>query len=201
MALDFVVQVSQQVAQQGPIEGIITLLENFGFFKIILPFLLVFAIIYAVLARTKVLGDPKTNPTARTSSTIVALVAGFLVIRYTAVVEAFQTILPQAGFLIVVVVLMLIVLGLFGLEFTDLRGRPPVWLYGVAAIIAVIFIAMVGFAVGPDIPILHSFSQFLLGGGNGIGGGIDPETLSLAVGAIVILGIVGGVIFLVTKKD
>ncbi|MEM1804833.1 MAG: hypothetical protein QXI77_02445, partial [Nanopusillaceae archaeon] len=37
---------------------IISILERFGFFDIILPFILIYAVIYGILAKTQILGNP-----------------------------------------------------------------------------------------------------------------------------------------------
>lgn len=201
MAINFLVQAAANQATLGPLDQVITLLQDFGFFRVILPFLLVFSIVYAVLIKTKVLGEEPTG-TAKSAATIVALVSAFLVIVYTPVVTAISTLLPQASFLIIVVVLLLMVLGLFGISFGE-KGpfaKKPITLYIIALIVLVLFVAMIGFVLGPDVPALYMFSQFLVGV-IPITGEISADTVALLVGLMIILGIVGGVIYMVTKSD
>ncbi len=201
MAINFLVQAAINQGNLGPLDQVITLLQNFGFFRVILPFLLVFSIVYAVLIKTKVLGEEPTG-TAKSAATIVALVSAFLVIVYTPVVDAISTLLPQASFLIIVVVLLLMVLGLFGISFGE-KGpfaQKPVTLYIIAIIVLVIFVAILGFVLGPNVPALYAFSQFLTGI-IPITGEVSADTVALLVGLMIILGIVGGVIYMVTKSD
>lgn len=203
MAINFAAQLPTDALMQGnlgPIDQVILMLQNFGFFRVILPFLLIFALVYATLLKTKVLGDPKESAVAKNASAIIALVAAFLVIVYTPVVTAIATILPQASFLILIVVLLLVVLGLFGIQFTEGKmGEFPKWIIVIVIPVVVLFIAMIGAAVGPDVPILYNFTQFLVGAVP-IVGEIPAETIALLVGAIIIFGIVGGVIYMVTKS-
>ena len=199
MAINFLAQLATGTAQTagtGPLDLVIQMLQNFGFFRVILPFLLIFAIVYAVLIKTGVLGDSKV---AKNAAAIVALVSAFLVIVYTPVVSALGTLLPQASFLIVVVVLLLMVLTLFGFKMETL-GQSNKYLLLIGIIVAVLFLAMVGAAVGSDIPVLYTFSQFLMGAVS-VGGEVSSDTIALIVGVIIILGIVGGVIYMVTKSQ
>src|SRR3989344_5937535 len=41
----------------APLDNALGLLQQFGFFKVVLPFLLIWAIFYAILLKTKVLGE------------------------------------------------------------------------------------------------------------------------------------------------
>jgi lysylphosphatidylglycerol synthetase-like protein (DUF2156 family) len=195
MAINFLVQEGTNLGTLGPLDTVITLLQNFGFFRVILPFLLVFSIIYAVLIKTEVLG--KEGP-GKSASIVVALVAAFLVIVYTPVVNALATILPQAAFLIIIVVLVLMVLGLFGVKMEKYTGEANYWLLALGVIIAGLFVIMIGVAVGPSVPALYMISQAFLGA-IPITGEISADTVALLVGAIIILSIIIGVIYMVTK--
>jgi lysylphosphatidylglycerol synthetase-like protein (DUF2156 family) len=195
MAINFLVQEGTNLGTLGPLDTVITLLQNFGFFRVILPFLLVFSIIYAVLIKTEVLG--KEGP-GKSASIVVALVAAFLVIVYTPVVNALATILPQAAFLIIIVVLVLMVLGLFGVKMEKYTGEANYWMLGLGLIIAGLFVIMIGVAVGPSVPALYMISQAFLGA-IPITGEISADTVALLVGAIIILSIIIGVIYMVTK--
>jgi len=203
MAIQFSVQ--EAAAAMGPLDKVIALLQDFGFFRVVLPFLLVFAIVYAILIKTKVLGDPQTQGFAKSASAIIALVIGFLVIVYTPVVDTLGTLLPQAGFILVVVVLLLMVLAMFGIKFEPEAGEKfPPWAAAIAIIVFVIFLAAIGLAAvnpatgQPYIPILHTFGSFLLGA---IPVDLPDETWATIAGVVIILAIVGGTIFLVTKSD
>jgi len=197
MAINFLAQTTS-LGTLGPLDQVLSLLQNFGFFRVILPFLLVFAIIYAVLAKTKVLGE---GGSAKSANTIIALVAAFLVIAYTPVVDTLATLLPQASFLLIVVVLLLMVLGLFGITFEkDIMGKTPWWILIIVIPVVILFVAMIGVSAGSNIPILYSFSQMLLGQ-FAITGEVSADTMALLAGITIILLVVGGVIYMVTRAD
>lgn len=56
-------------------EGVFWQLKEWGLFDVILPFILVFAIVYAVLHKTKILGEKAKN-----FNTVIALVMGMSVV-------------------------------------------------------------------------------------------------------------------------
>ena len=93
----------------APLDNALILLQQFGFFRVILPFLLIWGIFYAILLKTKVLGDPAEQQVKNIAG-VIATVAGFLFITYTPVVEAIAILLPQASFLLVVALLVLMTL-------------------------------------------------------------------------------------------
>ena len=205
MAIQFSLQEATQAAAAGPLDKVIELLQNFGFFRVVLPFLLIFAIVYAILMKTKVLGDPSTQGFAKTASAIIALVIAFLVIVYTPVVNTLGTLLPQAGFILVVVVLILMVLAMFGITFEPQAGEKfPPWAAAIAIIVFILFLGVIGVAAvnpktgEPYIPILNTFGQFLIGA---IPFELTAETWATLAGVIIILVIVGGTIFAVTRSD
>ena len=88
---------------------VITFLEKIGLTTVIIPFALVFVILFSVLQKTKILGkelngDPKTKINA-----VVALVFGLLVVAYADTVNVvnriaqYGTVLIIVGFIVVIV--------------------------------------------------------------------------------------------------
>ncbi|MEK6808027.1 MAG: hypothetical protein AABX75_03280 [Nanoarchaeota archaeon] len=177
----------------SPLGNVMQLLQNFGFFKVVLPFLLIFAMFYAILLKTGVLGGEDKSWTKSTSA-IVAMVAAFLVIAYTPVVDAMTTFIPQASFLLVIALLVLMLFAFLGFNTTDLYGKMNKWVLVIVIPLILIFLAMIGFSVGPGVPILYGLSQGLIGGVT-----LDSETMSLLIGMAIVIGIplvvVGAVIY------
>jgi len=95
--------------------------REFGVFDVILPFLLIFAVVFAILQKTKLLGDNKANLDA-----IVAFVIGLLVVAATKVVAVINNTLPQIMLLVVVGLSFLLMIGIFADPkrsfFDDLSG-------------------------------------------------------------------------------
>ncbi len=96
----------------------ITLLQESGVYEVLLPFLLIFAIVFATLEKTKVLGASKTNINA-----LVALVIGLLLIVQQTIVQTINTFLPRVSLIIVVILMFLLIISMIaGKEFKGLQG-------------------------------------------------------------------------------
>lgn len=95
-------------------------LESMGVADVLLPFLLVFTIVYAVLAKTGILGDAKNN---KGVNVIIALVLGLSVViphvtdSYPPgadVVDMMNVALPQLSLVAVAFVMLLILVNIYG---------------------------------------------------------------------------------------
>ena len=120
-------------------------LEQFGLLDAVLPFILIFAIIFTVLSTTKVLGEKKNIPT------LVAIVMALLVViphvlgTYPAgqdVVNIINTALPNVSLLIVIIIAALVLIGIFrpgkegipgGGLFAFLSAGAIIYIFGLAA--------------------------------------------------------------------
>ena len=127
-------------------EGI-ELLESIGVADVLLPFILIFTVIYAVLQKSKLLGEDKKN-----FNVIIALVVAFSVIiphvldTYPTgydVVDIINTVLPQISLIAIAFLTLLILAGLVG---ADIAGKSFAGLFVLIALIAVV--AIFGGALG-----------------------------------------------------
>jgi len=80
---------------------------DMGVFAYALPFLLVFAIVFGILWKTKMLGENKGV------IVVIALAVGLLSLQFNFVPTFFATIFPYAGVGIAVLLVVLILMGLF----------------------------------------------------------------------------------------
>ena len=116
----------------------VTSLQDIGAFDVFFPFLLVFAIVFAALEKTHVLGS-KSN-----INIVVALVVGILLVVQTSIVQTINTFLPSVSLILVVAVMILLVLSVVsGKTFGGLKGLS----LGAAVILSLIAI---GVALNPD---------------------------------------------------
>src|SRR3990172_5798244 len=97
--------------------------QTAGVFDYILPFLLVFAIVFGILASTNILGSQKGV------NVIIALVVGLLSIRLGLVQRFFTELFPRLGVGLAVILALLILTGLF---ISDDETRY--WLWGFATV-------------------------------------------------------------------
>lgn len=120
------------VAESLKLEGFVRTLDNWGLTDVMLPFLLIFVIIFAVLQKTKILGEGKKN-----LNVVVALVVGLLVIiphvtgRFPPdadPVVIMNEALPQVSLVLVAIIFLLILIGVFGQDYVLLGVAMPGWI-------------------------------------------------------------------------
>ena len=121
----------------------IVTLERFGLTDALLPFLLIFAIVFASLQKVKVFGQDKKN-----ISIIIALVMGLLVViphvtdSYPPgrdIVEIMNNAIPSISLIIVAIVMLLILLGVFGSEL-DIAGTSLAGWIAILAFLTVLYV-------------------------------------------------------------
>lgn len=83
--------------------------EQMGVFSYLLPFLLIFALVYGILSKVNLFGDKNKQV-----SGIIALTVGFMSLRFDVVPMFFADIFPRLGIALGAVLVFLILLGLFG---------------------------------------------------------------------------------------
>lgn len=120
-------------------------LEFLGVADVILPFFLVFTIVFAVLEKSHVLGK---GDRIKRYNLIIALAMGFAVIfphvlgRYPPgmnVVLIINNALPQVSILLIGVIMLLLLLGAFGLKWPGAEGGAGS-LVVIASILAILYI-------------------------------------------------------------
>ena len=111
---------------------------DFGIFAYALPFLMIFAMVYGILNKTKLLGDNKGVQAT------IALAVGLLSLQFDYVTNFYATIFPYAGIGISVLLVALI---LMGLTSEDITWSKYVWFgIGVVIFLVVLFTSLSDFA-------------------------------------------------------
>ena len=180
----------------NPLENAVVLLQDFGFFSVILPFVLIYALIFGLLSTVKIFGD---DDSSKTVNQIIALSVAAFTIASTDAVNLIMGIIPQAGFLLVVSLMLLMVLGLFGFKepFNNLLGEGSTIGRGaIAATILVIFTLIIDMGVEGGIPLVRPFSEFLVGSSGAITGAGFESLLAL----VLLLGFPLAVIYFLGKN-
>jgi len=164
----------------------VELLQDFGFFDVILPFLLVFTIVFGILEKTKIFGIEKIGDreySRKNVNAMVAFVFGFFVIAAKEIVAAFQESIPIVSLVLVAVVSFLMLVGSFvsgEKEFSFLTLFEG-WKAPVAGVFVIAIVAIFFHSFGWLEPIYEYIN----------GKGKDFFIIN------VFLGIVGGVIYFV----
>lgn len=126
--------------------GLIETLESWGLTDALLPFLLVFTIVFAILQKAKVFGEEKKN-----MNIVVALVLALLVViphitgSYPPgadVVDIMNRALPNISLVIVAIIALLLLLGIFGAEVSGTVSG------GVVAVAFLVVLYIFGAAAG-----------------------------------------------------
>ncbi len=131
------------------LEEFVRVIESWGLVDILLPFLLIFTIIFAVLEKTKILGEEKRN-----MNTAIALIFGLIVVipHITGNLPAgydpvliINSALPSVSLVVVGIIALMILIGVFGHEKVTLGMSMPGW---VAFFSVVTLIIIFGSAAG-----------------------------------------------------
>ncbi|MEK6871532.1 MAG: hypothetical protein AABX16_01380 [Nanoarchaeota archaeon] len=133
---------------------------SMGVFAYLLPFLMIFALVYGILSKTKVLGDNKgVNAT-------IALAFGLLALQFDYVAGFYASIFPYAGMGLAAFLIAMIFLGMTGSE--NKGWGPMSWLI----IGGVIFIVV----------LMTSLSDLFWLGGSAAGlAGAAPALFAIAL--------------------
>lgn len=130
--------------QESSFREIVTFLTDVGVYDVILPFLLVFTIMFAILEKTKVLGVEKIDNVTYTKKNInatVSFVVAFLVIASAQLVATINEVMANIVLLILLGVGFLMLVGLFYKdEELDFADKHKNWL---RYLIVLMFIGLV----------------------------------------------------------
>ncbi|MDO8555962.1 MAG: hypothetical protein Q7R96_02200 [Nanoarchaeota archaeon] len=100
----------------GTFDELFNTLSEAGFFAYLLPFVVMFAISFALLQKVKIFGGNKKI------DGILAIAMGFLFLQNTYLLELFQRLLPNVSFILLAVLLGLLIFGVFAGEHTQWSG-------------------------------------------------------------------------------
>ena len=161
----------------------LTSLNNMGLLDVILPFLLIFTISFAVLPKSKILGERAKNFNTILSFVLaMAAIVPHVIGGYPEgadVVVIINTALPNVSLLMIASLMVLLLIGVFGPD-VNLLGTP---LEGIVVLFSVIAIGYTFLSASgwvKDIPWLS-----------------NPETQSMLV-ALLVFGLV---VWFITKEE
>jgi hypothetical protein len=142
--------------------------EQFGVFAYVLPFLLIFAIVFGILNKSEILGKNKGVQAT------IGLAVGLLSLQFNLVTNFYSIIFPHFGIGIAVLLIAVILMGVGG---EKLAWMPKV-LFWVGAIITILV-------------ILFSFSDYNWFGGNFLW----ANSMSSIIAGILIIAAIAFIVF------
>lgn len=96
----------------SPLGRAIEFLSDFGFFDVILPFLLIFTVVFGVLEKTAIFGKENGKPKKNINS-MIAFVIAFFFIASKQLVQATNISLPQVAMVLIVIMSFMMLVGFF----------------------------------------------------------------------------------------
>lgn len=144
--------------------------QSWGVFDYVLPFLLIFAVVFGILASTNIVGKNKGV------HVIIALVVGLMALQLDMVRVFFREVFPQLGVAIGVILALLILTGLFIHE-----KEARYWTWGIAAVAVIAWIIVITNAFG-NVSWL------------GFGTYFSEDYIGLIVGAVLLIGVIIAVV-------
>ena len=118
------------MAETSVIRGGIEFLDKIGIYDVVLPFLLIFAIVFAILDKTKVLGTEKygdIDMPKKNLNAIVAFVLAFLVVASSKLVQLITTISSHLVSVLIIIMLFLTLVASFQKQTDDGIGLDNKW--------------------------------------------------------------------------
>ena len=130
------------VADSGVFSDVFSQWEQIGIFSHVLPFLLIFALVFGILTKVKLFKENKAI------NAIIALVVGLMAIQFSFVSVFFANIFPRVGVALMAILALFIVVGLF----IDEKRLAINWiLFGISVIIFVIVIVQTAGILGVSV--------------------------------------------------
>ena len=116
----------------GSFGSFLVKLEQLGFFDYLLPFLIIFALIFGILTKIKIFEDNKAV------NAIIALSVGLMALQFGFVSSFFSELFPRLGVGLAVILVIIIFIGLF----TDPENKGINYaLLAIAVIVIVVVLA------------------------------------------------------------
>ncbi len=131
-------------------------LQSIGVYDFLLPFLLVFTIIFAILEKTRLMGTDQNQKPKTNINTILALIIGLIVVVQTPIIQVMNNYLSKMALFIVIILIFLLVLGIFGANVEGgITGGVTGFFVLVVAILAVLW------ALSPELGFNDIFNRYL----------------------------------------
>ena len=160
---------------------VVSTLISIGFYDILLPFILVYAVVYGILIKSGIFeGGSSDRKLAINISSIVAFVFGLIVVTSLQIVTYIQNLIVNVVLIVVFILCLFIVLGfILGDRMNQLFENSKVK-YGVAVLSFIVVLSVLFSILGTWTLIGNWWSDFIA----------QNATLLTSTGAIVGLGLI-----------
>ncbi|MDD5418034.1 MAG: hypothetical protein PHW96_04090 [Candidatus Nanoarchaeia archaeon] len=122
----------------------IGLVKGTGIFDVLLPFLVVFAIVYGMLVKTKFLGERQSV------NVVVAFVIAMMIALNESARSFLNSLLPSYTVFFIIIIMMVFIFIFFGFSGKNIIRSPPAYLM-IFAFLLVLFLVALGSITGDEI--------------------------------------------------
>jgi len=131
----------------GDVGTVLSQWEQLGVFSYMLPFLIIFSLVFGILSKLKLFGDG-----SKTINAIISLAVGLMALQFGVVTVFFSDILPRLGIALIGFLVVIVLIGLVGDPKNKALSNTLMW--GGLAIAAIVIIQSLGvfrLSDGPNI--------------------------------------------------
>jgi|TARA_B100001964_G_C14238698_1_gene603825 hypothetical protein len=185
------------MAQESAFREALIFFGEIGIYDVVLPFLLVFTIIFAILEKTKVFGMEEVDGvkvTRKNLNAITSFVIGFMVIASSRLVEIITDISSQVVILLMLSIFFLLLVGSFynAEDFKDgvFLNKPWNIIFMIIMFIGIITIFLQAIKTKSGESWLEWFWRFM-----------STHWSSKAVASVILLVVIIGFMFYITKGE
>lgn len=148
---------------ESTFRGVLNFFVELGIYDVILPFLLVFSIVFAILDKTRVLGYDmvgKDKVSKKSINAIVAFAVSFFVVASAHLVEVIMKVSSDVVILLLALVLFMVLIGVFmeqteeGLSLKNFKGWQTGFMITALIGIVLIFLNALGW-----IDLIYNFMR------------------------------------------
>lgn len=135
----------------GQFNYLIETFYQYGVYSFLLPFMLIFAVVFGVLSKSKIFDNKGVNA-------IIALSAALLALQFDVVPRFFAELFPSLGVGISILLALMIFVGFFLVGLTD-RGKDT-WIYVGTGIGSIIFLIIIFDSLGKAFDWRYGLEQY-----------------------------------------
>lgn len=185
------------MAESSTFRGVIDFMQEIGVYDVVLPFLLIFAIVFAIFDKSKILGKEKVGDEEyprRNINAIVSFVIAFLVVASSKLVSIINEALANVILLLVMSVAFLLLIGTFHKE-GEVFLENPVWknVFMVLMFVGILLIFLYAIKVDSSDSQCHDYDAgkcpWLVWAWAGVTDNWDSRAVGSVVLAVIIIGV------------
>ena len=154
------------VQQETALGNVVQFMRDIGFFDVVLPFLLIFALVYGIFEKTAILGHDESGAPRRNLNATIAFATAVFFVGSARLVAAVNKALANLGLLLVIIVFFLLSVSTFldkdHIKLFDPDGnrRYGAWYWFFFVVLLVTVVAIFLEALGWLMPTIDFIKQY-----------------------------------------